>query len=391
MLRRFAFLFSKRSFVCRDSPLSMKGNGLEISRDELSVGRAGQTPLLTLYALPGYVSTLFLCKYNTDKDCGGGSRWLLLDTGCFGDAHRVKFFLEHMRQKERPHSGPDEAPVSLSSQLRLVVSTHTHPDHSQAAHHFQKWNIPVAMPRNYSDLYSGFRGQTQAWIDCVLAQVVAFRLGRVPELLRTFRGTPDRMLVDGESLSPHFPDWTVLHIPGHTTHMCALYHRDARILYASDMLIVTGSGSFWPPVPLDIRYAYQHSVDRLRQIPVRILLLAHGGIIDVDQVGGWNRILDAVLERSNKSSWLLNVLGASVSTANDKFTPEHLPNPNVFEVLNGTPGEVVTDYVYSYNSGGPQNGSGSGTNDGRSPSGSGTSDVRSPSGSGSSNSSRWLH
>ena len=73
-----------------------------------------------------------------------------------------------------------------------------------------------------------------------------------------------------------FTDWKALSIPGHTSHMAALWHPSSQTLYAADGFIYF-RGSFQSSMEMDFLSLQVDSVRRLSVLPVRTLLLAHGG------------------------------------------------------------------------------------------------------------------
>jgi len=138
------------------------------------------------------------------------------------------------------------------------------------------------------------------------------------------------VLKDGRGIHG-YDDWVALHAPGHTAHMHALFHPQTRILYAADMFVAQ-RGQFWSLFPVDIDFAYQHSLRRLRELPVKVVLLAHGGIIVLDDVaGGWHQLLDDVehhFARGFSNIWIWGIRKFLMGYNNARFralTREMLP------------------------------------------------------------------
>jgi glyoxylase-like metal-dependent hydrolase (beta-lactamase superfamily II) len=78
---------------------------------------------------------------------------------------------------------------------------------------------------------------------------------------------------------PELEEWRCVPVPGHTDHMVALWHAPSRTLYAADALLHLPHQpqALQPPVTIDFEALYAASVERLARLPVRHLLLAHGG------------------------------------------------------------------------------------------------------------------
>lgn len=309
-------------------PLNMKGTGRSISH-EMLLTETHANERMRIHCLQGYISTLYLVEYPVRPI---EDRWLLLDCGMPNDVQRVHAFMRHMTAYHPPPGSPEPAgetfglltgpPVSP----KVVVSTHCHIDHFGAADRWLHQGSYVALASEMHAFYSGFRGRLQEIVDTTLSILVARRLGRRFEALpfmsllcRNSWNHVQRLAqkihlrnakhdephaassvlseLDDGSLVPYFEDWVALKCPGHTDHMVLLYHPLTQILYVADFFVAPRKFRFQSPVPVDIDYAYSHSIHRLRQLPVRYALLAHGGVVDMEDVGGWDSVLDAVVEQ----------------------------------------------------------------------------------------------
>ena len=177
----------------------------------------------------------------------------------------------------------------------------------------------------------------QEFIDYGLAMVVARRLGRSFESVfiplngtLTPAGSRPLRSLDDNTAVPFFSDWTSIKIPGHTGHMIGTYHAHSQVFYAADLLVASNAGHrFLPPMPIDIDFAYDHTIHRLRHLPVRYALLAHGGAVNVDDFGGWNAILDEVMRHRSKPPHPKMVFAAKLfsgfSSEPRMFTRDMLP------------------------------------------------------------------
>ena len=81
---------------------------------------------------------------------------------------------------------------------------------------------------------------------------------------------------------PYFPDWRAFHIPGHTMNDVALYHEEEKTLYPGDCVMDVG-GKFLLPVPILFPNKMADSFDRLAELDVNKIYLAHGSTIDTEE------------------------------------------------------------------------------------------------------------
>lgn len=207
----------------------------------------------------GYLTTIHLVRYR--------NRALLLDGGCRRDSDRVIAFL-----------ADNGIPAG---QLELVCVSHMHPDHAGGASSLRRrLDVKIAAPHLADRWYRGFTGAVQHKVDILLAQYSAWRNGRKLECVTYPRHVrPDIQLTDNDAL-PGFPDWKAIAIPGHTAHDMAFYHAQSQTLYAGDITVLRNKRYLLPfPVPFPDRM--RDTLLRLQALPVRTLLLAHGGTISL--------------------------------------------------------------------------------------------------------------
>lgn len=280
-------------FKFTGSPVKLRGPGHEISASYVLTKTFNGEPM-KVHCIPGYVSALYLAEYPERQ------QFLLLDCGCPSDYMRVKFYIEDVLSKAGGNL------LTMKKNLRLAVSTHCHLDHCGAATGYIEEHVPVARATHMESSYQGFRRRVNQWFECLLVIFVGLRLGRRPEntfwYARSMAGPyypmppPLRELAHGDTLPFGFEDWAVVKIPGHTTHMIALYHTPSRMLYTSDLLVKLRKG-FFAPTPIDYDWAFSNTLHRVRRLDVGYLLMSHGGIVDVeDQFGSWGAILDEVVD-----------------------------------------------------------------------------------------------
>ncbi|VFQ47261.1 MBL fold metallo-hydrolase [Desulfoluna butyratoxydans] len=232
--------------------------------------------MFTIHVVDGFIETLYLAVYE--------EKVLLIDSGCRSDVPRIEQVMK--RRLKRP-----------MSQLKLAVASHPHPDHAGGAHTLRsRHGVPVAAPYEINRWYAGFSGGLQHKIDTLLGYVVA-RAMKYPFEWIWYKKhlTFDHPLKDGDRL-PGFEDWQVIATPGHTAHDVVLYHAHSKTLYAADVILKVGS-SFRPPFPVSMRPEMRQSIEKLRNLEVNHLLLAHGGAIQTDN---FPAILDIMLKEIDK-------------------------------------------------------------------------------------------
>ncbi|HQA08019.1 MAG TPA: MBL fold metallo-hydrolase [Syntrophomonadaceae bacterium] len=210
---------------------------------------------LRVHFLEGYIQNIILVEQE--------GRLLLFDSGCINDVKRIQRYCQ-----ENLHRSPTD--------IKLTAVTHIHPDHAGGAVCLRKrFGIPIAAHKDVDRWYRGMSGLLQHQLDCYLATVVAVRNRRRLEQIHYRRRiNPDYRLEDGQKL-PFFPEWKVIHVPGHIAHDLAFYHEKEQVLYTAD-LICDVKGQPQLPLPIVFPQKMAESYDRLGSLPVRAILRAHG-------------------------------------------------------------------------------------------------------------------
>jgi len=139
---------------------------------------------------------------------------------------------------------------AVRDDLRAIVCTHSHPDHSPAA--------PLLRERVGRD-------------------VPTLGLPSAPTARPHSAFTPDRALADGERLRCGDATLRVIHTPGHAAnHLCLVLEED-RLLFSGDH-VLNGSTTVVDPPDGDM-HAYLASLRRLAAEPVDFILPAHGHVL----------------------------------------------------------------------------------------------------------------
>lgn len=215
---------------------------------------------MKLHQFEGYIQDIYLAEY---------PHGLLLLDGCSrADVDLICNFIQ--KTLKRP-----------LSDLKVVVSTHMHPDHAGAAYKLkQKTGCLIANANVPGKWYSGIDGYLMFITDMLLAKYVATRKGKPAKYLGYKRHLKANIkLNDGQPI-PHFEDWTCLFTQGHTDRCISLYHRNTNQVYVADLMVKV-KGRYIPPFPVFYPNRYKQSLDKLRNLQPEKILLAHGGPIEL--------------------------------------------------------------------------------------------------------------
>eukprot|EP01064_Diplonema_japonicum_P005081 TRINITY_DN13397_c0_g1_i1.p1 TRINITY_DN13397_c0_g1~~TRINITY_DN13397_c0_g1_i1.p1 ORF type:complete len:382 (+),score=24.15 TRINITY_DN13397_c0_g1_i1:73-1218(+) len=245
---------------------------------------------LDLWLVEGHLCTLALVKGSRNESL------MMLDGGFRGDGAVLKKFVKNNKLPK----------------IKEVVCTHAHPDHCMA--HTGLANITTYSPKGIEEWYQGSTGKLQKCIDYALGTTAAL-----------FRGKPFRNPYGKTGYSPRTKsteihhgstipgsEWTAVDLPGHTHHMLGLYHKKAKIFYASDLCVVLGKDRIMPPIPVDFAESYVETCSRLEQLEVNGLVLAHGGYVHLHTRDEWVKLLrslsESVFDKSKKDPLLVGLI-----------------------------------------------------------------------------------
>lgn len=230
--------------------------------------------LFTLHKIQGYIATLYLVEYP--------DRILLLDGGARYDAVRIEKYMS--RKMDR-----------LPTDLSLSLVSHMHPDHAGGAPLLRcRFQTPIAAHAEIDQWYRGFRGGAQHLVDTLLGHYSARQqFGKLERAWYPRRLKPDFLLADGQTL-PDFPDWRAYAAPGHTLYDMVFYHPEEELLYVGDLLVKVGE-KLVLPFPTLFPELMTTTLKRMTNFPVKKILLAHGGVIEVsDGAAFFNKFLSLV-------------------------------------------------------------------------------------------------
>ena len=146
---------------------------------------------------------------------------------------------------------------------RVVVITHCHPDHMEAALDLQRQGALLAMHRAEMEYLEG-EGRT-------LAAALGLSL---PDI------TIDLFLQEGE-MELGGTTLQVLHTPGHSPGHVCLYHPGLKALFAGDLIFAQGVGRV--DFPGGDGQALKDSVEKVAALDLEYVLTGHGPILKGSQ------------------------------------------------------------------------------------------------------------
>lgn len=212
-----------------------------------------------IHKIDGYIQSIYLIQ---DKQ-----QLALLDGCCSCDFEVVKRYIE------------EDLDLTIGG-LKLVVSTHAHPDHMGALSKFKTCGAQIAGPSDLNKWYDGFSGLLTYCIDILLSHLVAAAKRKAYKPLWFPRKIDlDFILEDGDVL-PGFKDWKVLECHGHTSMDLSLYNEKNNIAYIADNLVLAKKAMSYP-YPICFPVAYKKSLQRYLDLGVNEFLLAHYGRVTI--------------------------------------------------------------------------------------------------------------
>lgn len=170
--------------------------------------------------------------------------------GCQENAKRILAFTKNLGYQPRD--------------LRFMVLTHCDIDHvGSVAKLKELTGAQVAVHELDAPVLSGDQKPQKGG----LAMVVLYRLPWFRPVV------PDLLLTDGDTIG----GFHVMHAPGHTAGSLVLYREDG-VVFSGDALLSNKHGQVRPPDPrlaLDRAEALA-SAERIKALPIRLLLTGHG-------------------------------------------------------------------------------------------------------------------
>jgi glyoxylase-like metal-dependent hydrolase (beta-lactamase superfamily II) len=215
---------------------------------------------MQIHQIEGYIQTIFLVEYE--------DKLMLLDGGCRCDVSVVEQFITQQLRRSM-------------GDLKLVLVSHMHPDHAGGAHLFrQRFGCRIASTDSRQQWYRGFAGRIGHLVDLILTLYVAYRKGKaIHNVYYHPHLQPDIILQNGQSV-PDFDDWLVYATPGHTDRDLSFLHQPSRQMYVGDMILKL-KNKFTSPFPIYHPDEYKQSLNKLLQLNISKILMAHDGFTDI--------------------------------------------------------------------------------------------------------------
>jgi glyoxylase-like metal-dependent hydrolase (beta-lactamase superfamily II) len=193
-----------------------------------------------------------------------------MDSGCSSDLQIIYDFIAN------------DLNLPISS-LKLVISTHAHPDHSGGAFYYKKkFSTPIAGPPNINKWYSGFKGFITYILDIFLTYLVSFKMKKKFRNIYFPRHIDfDFSLTDGMVI-PGFEDLVILNTPGHTDDDITIFCEKDSWAYIADK-IISLRNFYIRPYPISSPVNYKKSLNRLIDLKISKFYLAHHGECTINE------------------------------------------------------------------------------------------------------------
>jgi len=162
-----------------------------------------------------------------------------------------------------------EAVEGLTPLPVTVLTTHAHWDHIGGHRYFPDFALHGAEAEWVTHRFPLPLEVVKKNLTCKPCDFPeAFRL----EEYRLFRGTPRRLLTDGDRLDIGGRRLMVIHTPGHSPGHCCFYEPDRSYLYSGDLVYSGCLDAFYPTTDPQ---EFWRSVQKIQTLPVEKLLPAH--------------------------------------------------------------------------------------------------------------------
>lgn len=180
----------------------------------------------------------------------------------------------------------------LTNRPVIVATTHVHWDHIGGHRYFEDIAVHEAERDWLSVRFPIPLGVVRRNLT---AQPCDFPADFVPDDYQIFKGTPSRILRDGDCLSLGGRDVSVIHTPGHSPGHCCFYEPQRGALYAGDLIYSGCLDAFYPTT--DPQQFWQ-SIRRVEALPVRRILPGHHRLsVPVDIVGRIERAFHSLSDQ----------------------------------------------------------------------------------------------
>ncbi|MFH0832230.1 MAG: MBL fold metallo-hydrolase [Candidatus Aenigmatarchaeota archaeon] len=167
------------------------------------------------------------------------------------------------------------------SNIKYIVNTHCHYDHSGANRKFRDWlKTEIAIHENDKE-------SLESGID-----TLSEMFGEVARVT-----TVDRVLKNGSMIRTANFTFEVISTPGHTPGSICLYEKEKKILISGDTLFEDGIGR--TDFPGGSKYKLCNSLKKLAKYPVSYLLPGHG----MPKVGGVDFLIKQMIVANDEKEF----------------------------------------------------------------------------------------
>jgi glyoxylase-like metal-dependent hydrolase (beta-lactamase superfamily II) len=225
---------------------------------------------MKFHKIQGYIQAIYLIEYK---------HGLLLLDGCSRpDVTVIESFI--INELARPFTD-----------LKVVMVTHTHPDHAGAAHKLRKRTGCKIISANVAgQWYSGIDGYFMHLTDLALADWVAQKMKKKRQFTWYPRTLLPDLTINDTDLIPEFEEWQVLFTQGHTDRCLSLYHLPTKRIYVADLMVLV-KGRVTSPYPVFYPKRYRASLARVKALQAETIILAHGGEMRISN-DEFDRVID---------------------------------------------------------------------------------------------------
>lgn len=229
---------------------------------------------MKLHHIEGYIQSIYLAEYPHQV--------LLLDGCAKADIPALKSYFKDVLNR----------PLT---DIKTIVVTHMHPDHAGGADTLKKLTgAKLVSADKDTQWYGGVSGFCMYLIDVFLMRAMVY-LKKKPQKTVMFWPylKPDCVLKDGDTI-PEFNDWSILSTAGHTDRDLSIHHSESGHLYVADLMIKLKT-KYIAPFPIYHPEIYKLSLEKIKRIQPKWLLLAHGGEVSFDE-----SVIDDLITRAPK-------------------------------------------------------------------------------------------
>ncbi len=191
----------------------------------------------------------FIWESTTENNCNSylidGPTRVLIDPG-------------HVRMFNHVQTGLKALNLEITD-IDLIICTHMHPDHIEAAQLFKNTSALIALHEKEWRMIRKMGGKLMASMGMDYKSIM-----------------PDILLKEGD-LSVHGINLTVLETPGHSPGSVSIYWKEQGVLFTGDLIFKEGVGR--TDVPGGNGDSLKRSIKRMGTLDIEWLLPGHGDLV----------------------------------------------------------------------------------------------------------------